>query len=562
MRGIILSGIVSATCYALLLGGGLLSASSSPVALTGIVSSASEGHMEGVVVSVQRVGGTITVSVVTDQEGRYTFPADRLTAGAYQIRIRAVGYDLANSPLVAKVGPEKREVDIRLSQTKNLAAQLTSAEWLMSIPGTPGQKEQLFEDCVLCHSLTPIFQSTYDTAGWLTTLRRMYRWSVTSTLKKPVPEPVFQVHESSHGAKGYAEDPEFAKYLSSINLSSKSHYSFELKTMPRPRGDDTKVIVTEYDLPRWDSQPHEAVVDAQGMVWYSDYAEGIIGRLDPGTGEVNEWQDPFVKQGYNSGFHDLELDLAGNPWVGRHEYNGFAKLDKKTGKFTDWTIPQEYANPQARTNFLAFTRDGQLWIKDATDHKAFLFDPATQRFTGYNQFPDNITFTELGPFHHNIYGMNSDSEGNEYGADVNASNIVKIDLKTAKATIFPTPTPNAGPRRMHVDSEDRIWIGELFANKIAMFDTKTEIFQEWSEPISWYGPYDVVRDREGNVWTGGMSTDLIGRFNPKTMEFRHYPLPRVDSNVRRVDLDNSRPHSIFWVAENHRAKIAKVEPLD
>ena len=47
--------------------------------------------------------------------------------------------------LVAKVGPEKREVDIRLSQTKNLAAQLTSAEWLMSIPGTPGQKEQLFE---------------------------------------------------------------------------------------------------------------------------------------------------------------------------------------------------------------------------------------------------------------------------------------------------------------------------------------------------------------------------------------------------------------------------------
>ena len=332
--------------------------------------------------------------------------------------------------------------------------------------------------------------------------------------------------------------------------------------MPRPRGDDTKVIVTEYDLPRWDSQPHEAVVDAQGMVWYSDYAEGIIGRLDPGTGEVNEWQDPFVKQGYNGGFHDLELDLAGNPWVGRHEYNGFAKFDKKTEKFVNWTIPEDLANPLAHTNFLAFTRDGKLWIKDAADHKAFLFDPVTEHFTSYNQFPDDTTFTDLGPLHHNIYGMNADSEGNEYGADINASNIVRIDRQTNKSTIYPTPVPNSGPRRMHVDSEDRIWIGELFANKVAMFDTRTEKFQEWTDTIPWLGPYDAVRDKEGNVWTGGMATDLISRFNPRTMEFRHYLLPSVDSNVRRVDVDNAGPHPVFWAGENHQAKIVKVEPLD
>ena len=33
-------------------------------------------------------------------------------------------------------------------------------------------------------------------------------------------------------------------------------------------GEDTKVIITEYDLPRADGQPHDAVSDAQGMVWY------------------------------------------------------------------------------------------------------------------------------------------------------------------------------------------------------------------------------------------------------------------------------------------------------
>ena len=45
-----------------------------PAALAGQVSSAKEGAMEGVVVSAKKTGGTITVSVVTDEKGRYSFP--------------------------------------------------------------------------------------------------------------------------------------------------------------------------------------------------------------------------------------------------------------------------------------------------------------------------------------------------------------------------------------------------------------------------------------------------------------------------------------------------------
>jgi streptogramin lyase len=59
-----------------------------------------------------------------------------------------------------------------------------------------------------------------------------------------------------------------------------------------------------------------------------------------------------------------------------------------------------------------------------------------------------------------------------------------------------------------------------------------------------------------------MSSDFITRLNPKTGEFRTYLLPRVGVNVRRVDVDNTGPHAVFWVGENHQAKIAKVEPLN
>src|SRR5215467_14247479 len=67
---------------------------SSPAALTGKVTSQSEGAMEGVLVGAKKAGSTITTWVVTDDRGRYSFPRDRMQAGNYPISIRAVGYEL------------------------------------------------------------------------------------------------------------------------------------------------------------------------------------------------------------------------------------------------------------------------------------------------------------------------------------------------------------------------------------------------------------------------------------------------------------------------------------
>ena len=55
-----------------------LMAQSTPVALAGQVSSAEEAVMEGVLVSAKRVGSNLTLTVVTDAQGRYQFPAAKL----------------------------------------------------------------------------------------------------------------------------------------------------------------------------------------------------------------------------------------------------------------------------------------------------------------------------------------------------------------------------------------------------------------------------------------------------------------------------------------------------
>ena len=69
----------------------------SRAALTGQVTSDAEGAMEGVVVSAQKAGSIVLTSVTTNEKGQYSFPADRLEPGKYDIAIRAVGYDLSGS---------------------------------------------------------------------------------------------------------------------------------------------------------------------------------------------------------------------------------------------------------------------------------------------------------------------------------------------------------------------------------------------------------------------------------------------------------------------------------
>src|SRR5476651_1856850 len=74
----------------------------------------------------------LTVSVTSDAQGQCTFPESRLEPGNYTISIRAVGYDI-NSPAKAVVESEKTTTtEIKLKKTKNLASQLTNAEWTMS----------------------------------------------------------------------------------------------------------------------------------------------------------------------------------------------------------------------------------------------------------------------------------------------------------------------------------------------------------------------------------------------------------------------------------------------
>jgi virginiamycin B lyase len=530
-------------------------------ALTGRVTSDAEGTMGGVLVRAQGASSPVSITVVTNRNGEYFFPASHLTPRTYTLDIRAVGYELANPVSVEVLARKTVHADLKLIETKNLSAQLTSAEWLLSIPGTAEQKSQLFR-CAACHSLSPIVHSTYDKDGWLTTFARMRGYSEQSVLTHPVELP-YKVT--------VRPDPYFAEYLATINLSSKTKWDYALKTLHRPAGRATRVIITEYDLPDRGRLPHDAGLDDKGLVWYNDFREPLIGRLDPRTGEIKEWSFPPIKPGFPPGTLSIEPGVHGFLWIPRFRQAGITRFDPRTEEFQTWADLPEFNTDHAIDPQVAPAPDGTVWYPNLDNLNMYRLDPTTGHIAVYPMYPDY--YPEQGgiivqfsynqkPQGHFTYGVAADSKSNVYFCDITGGNIGRIDAKTGKVTLFKTPTLNSGPRRISIDSQDRARFGEYYANRVGMFDPKTEKFKEWQAPTPWVGPYPAKMDKKGDVWTAGMSTDLILRLDPRTGQFVEYMLPTVDANIRHIDVDNSSNPIAVWVAEVHKGKIAKIEPLD
>jgi virginiamycin B lyase len=525
-----------------------------PIALTGQVSSTAEGAMEGVIVSARRNGSTITISVVSDDKGKFSFPAAKLEPGRYSLAIRAVGYDLEGPGNAEVVAGTTATADLKLRPTRNLPRQLSNAEWLTSFPGTDAQKKSLL-NCIGCHDLDRIVSSTHDADEFVQVFDRMTGYYPGSTPQ----HPQRLVGEARRNLGQAAGVRAMAEYLASVNLSNDETWTYPLKSFARPRGRATRVVITEYDLPRKKIQPHDATVDSGGMVWFTHFGEQFLGKLDPKTGAVSEYPLPVIKEGWPVGTLDLETDKAGNLWIAMMYQGGVAKFDKKTEKFQVWKVPQEWQTDATQQAFLTPTYsdvDGKVWVKNSDRAQILRLDPATGQWENFGSFKDpntNRTITS--------YGIPADHQNNLYLLDFSSSNIGSLDAKTGKLTVYRSPIPNSRPRRGRVDEQNRLWFAEYGGNAIGMLDPKTGTVQNWVLPTAWAQPYDVVTDKNGEVWTGSMLSDRVSRLDPRTGEFVEYLLPR-NTNIRRVFVDNSTSPVTFWTGNNHGASIVKVEPLD
>jgi len=536
-----------------LVASGALAQTASP--LSGKVSSAEEGMMEGVLVSAKKEGSTVTQTVVSNEKGEFSFPAGKIEPGKYNITIRAGGYALVG-PKTVDVTASGASADVKLAKARNLAGMISNAEWLTSVPGSDQQKQFLI-GCTGCHSLQRIFTSPHSAEEWEKVFVRMGTYAPESTPVRP--QLLVQGGARSERPR-VAENlmKPAAEFLANVSMSNPDRPEYDLKTLPRPKGKSTKVFITEFDLPRKEALPHDVVIDADGHAWYSDFGNQFVGELDPKTGKVTDHVLPTLRADQPKGPLNIELDPDGNLWAGLSYQGGAVKIDRKTKQVTTYPLNAEWLDINTQTNMVTPTHmnvDGKVWMTDTATRNLYRLDLKTGKW-------ENLGISKVADRQISGYGLPSDAQNNVYMMEFGNANIGRRDAKTLETKIWQTPIQRSRPRRGRFDEQGKLWFAEYQGGAIGMFDPTTERIKEWKLPSPWANPYDVAPTKDGReVWTGSMHNDYVTRLDTKSEELTDYLLPNR-TNIRRVFVDESGPRPVLWVGNNHGAAIVRVEPLE
>jgi virginiamycin B lyase len=536
-------------------------------ALTGRVTSAAEGPMEGVLVSAKRDGSTKTVTVVTRADGSYSFPRDRLDPGRYALAVRAVKYVLAERGASVEVEAGKAaraDLTLRESNPLELALQLTDPEWLASYPLDDKTKWELFRDCSRCHTMRRPSMSTYDSEELSWVMMRMVYSAGSSPMRFQLPAGATPHWGRTEGGEPSGLQRRQAEAVAAINLHQ-GMWTYELKTLPRPKGKETQVVYTTWDLPAT-SRPHDTRIAADGTIWFNHFNDNAIGRLDPKTGETKEWRWPYrAKEGSFAPTGARTLmgpDKRGRWYIGNQAQGGVVVFDPATEQF-------EFHDPPGGGEMIDVSGshvNGKVWRAEASPvggGGVYQIDLGTWEHVA-------IKGTAAKPLY--AYDIAADSRNNVYGSARGNPYVWRIDAETHAVTYYDIPAEprgagsfGSGMRRGITDAKDRLWWGGFDGGFIGLLDPRAPAGREitlYPVPSPFFFPYDAHYDEHGYTWTGGIYSDRVARLDVEKGEWNFYLLP-FEANIRDVNLQPARNGGLsgLWIGHTHQALITLVEPL-
>ena len=528
--------------------------------LGGQVSSTEEGAMEGVLVSAKKEGSTITTTVVTNDKGQFSFPDGKLEPGT-TTSPSAPRATFSTGPKTVDVAGGRRDGRPQARarpRTSSASSPMPNGSTACRATTRSSRSCPIASAATRCSASSPRRTRADE---WKQVFTRMGRYAPESVPTRP--QLLVPGGARSERPRVPADMmKQAAEFLASVSLSNPDREEYDFKTLPRPKGRATKVIITEYDLPRKEALPHDVVVDPDGHAWYSDFGNQIVGELDPKTGKVQDYRAAIAARRTSrrarSTSSSIPTAISGSACRTRA---ALRKIDRKTKAGHGLSAARRNGRASPRqTNMVTPTHmnvDGKVWMTDTENGHVYRLDIKTGKWENMGEATDADGKTIRG------YGMPTDKDNNVYMMSFGDTRIGRLDAKTNVAKIWTTPIVRSRPRRGRVDDQNRLWFAEYGGNSIAHVRSRDRASsrsgscrRRGARPTT----SSLTKDAT-EVWTGSMLTDQVARLDPKTDEIVEYLLPH-STNIRRVFVDESGPRPVLWVGNNHGAAIVRVEPLD
>ncbi len=511
-----LLALVSATVF--------LGSVSKSATITGTVKGVDGAPFQGAFVQAQNTKTKITVNVLSNAQGLYR--VDQLPAGEYRVTIRAVGYTSAPRTGLTLTADQNVTSDFSLQKGVVHWNDLSQYQALKLWPDAKG-KTLIMDNCFSCHGFeTRMASVTRDADGWrdrVEFMRTAMHFNVYNLTDKDAEDV------SSYLTSLFGPDPVVPKSPAEMP---------GYKQTVRPFSNDAmNIVYVEYDMPGPTRMPFSAAPDKNGYLWIPNFGvANKISRLDPKTGAMTDYPVPNIG---TAGIHSAVPAADGSVWLTEQATNKIGRWDPVTQKITEYQdayLPgKEGISAGGSKHTLRIDPKGRVW---STGSPLTMFDPETGKFTRID-------------VHSNTYDVEVDKNGDVWFTAPGGNKIGRVDGTTMKVSEWPIPTPKGSPRRMAFAPDGSIWVGE-FAGKMARFDPKTETFKEYTLAGPEPNPYAVGVDAGGYVWYNSHLMDVVGRLDPKTGNVTEYPFPHSEICMREFFFDSQ---GRIWYGSNPNNKV-------
>jgi streptogramin lyase/mono/diheme cytochrome c family protein len=512
---------------------------------TGVVRIKSGDSPEGVGVQLIAPSGVRT-TVYTDAAGKFEFP--RMQAGSYTLRIatpvpfkpyRRDSVSIEGTTRLPDIVLERVAESDSLPASPELESQLSGAEILWNLPGTAEEKAMLQKNCSGCHSWQQIFRSRYDEHGWRLIVDRMMHFSGTAiavrnrAMSDPDPEAALLV-----------------KFLTRVRGPESQDAS--LRVFPRPRGQSTRVVVTEYELPQQLLALHDAALDARGNVWFTSHKTRYVGKMDPQTGIFTEYTLPLTP-GSMPGTHHQVVDRNGIVWISENWAHQLNRLDPKTGDVKQVRI--ESKTPINAPSFGNFTLDAQGFVWDARARQIVKMDPDSGKVLRSWPLQADMSYDNAISYDQRYWGGSGPSQW--------GNTVEMLEIETGKILNFNSGSHMMTAKRGGFDPFGNTWWGGADGALIELNAKAARIEEHWPPiaPHPYTDFYEAMPDSNGEVWAGVLHGRQMLRYNPKTDHWLVYQMPEPYAYDRRTVIDTStKPATVWYVDYNN--DLVRVQPLD
>ena len=291
--------------------------------ISGTVTGPDGAPMRAAFVQARNAQLKMTVSVLSDNQGRYA--AENLPAGEYRLSIRAPGFTAAPKSGVKLTADQSTAQDFALQKGAVKWTEISILQGIELMPNLRG-KDVLVADCMSCHGFQSRMAATVrDEDGWRSRVEFM-REAMRASLAERRGFSDQQADDVTHYmTQMFGPD--------SVLPKSPADMPNYKNTLTEFSDEALKIVYVDFDMPGPNRFPWTAHPDKDGTLWIPNYgASNRVGRLNPLTGETKEYTVPNLGPAL---IHSAVPAADGSVWVAQAGAKQLGRWDPMIEKITE-----------------------------------------------------------------------------------------------------------------------------------------------------------------------------------------------------------------------------------